>query len=91
MIGSALGRAIFQVLDLFLTIYLWLVIARAIISWVNPSPYHPVVRFLDKVTEPLLRPLRRIIPPVYGLDLTPIIVIFLIYLVKEILRELLFL
>ncbi|MCS7199651.1 MAG: YggT family protein [Caldimicrobium sp.] len=87
MIVSAFGRALVEVVDLLLTIYVWLIIARAIISWVNPSPYHPVVRFLDKVTEPVLHPLRRIIPSIYGLDLTPIVVIFFIYFLKEILRQ----
>lgn len=86
MLGSALVRALLQVVDLLLTIYIWLIIARAIISWVNPSPYHPVVRFLYKTTEPVLRPLRRILPPIYGLDLTPLIVIFIIYFIKELLR-----
>lgn len=82
MLG-ALFRAFLQVIDLFLTIYVWLIIARAILSWVNPSPYHPVVRFLYKATEPVLRPIRRILPPIYGLDLSPILVIFLIYFIKE--------
>ncbi|BAU22464.1 hypothetical protein THC_0057 [Caldimicrobium thiodismutans] len=80
---DALFRALLQVVDLLLTIYVWLIIARAILSWVNPSPYHPVVRFLYKATEPVLRPIRRILPPIYGLDLSPILVIFLIYFIKE--------
>lgn len=86
MLGSALVRALLQVVDLLLTIYIWLIIARAIISWVNPYPYHPIVRFLYKTTEPVLSPLRRILPPIYGLDLTPLIVIFIIYFIKELLR-----
>ena len=79
-------RALLQVVDLLLTIYIWLIIAQAIISWVNPNPYHPIVRFLYKTTEPVLSPLRRILPPIYGLDLTPLIVIFIIYFIKELLR-----
>lgn len=90
MMDSILIRAFIQVIDLLLTIYVWLIIARAIISWVNPYPYHPVVRFLHRATEPILAPARRIIPPIYGLDLSPIVVIFLIYLLKEILREIAF-
>lgn len=86
MLGSALVRALLQVVDLLLTIYIWLIIARAIISWVNPYPYHSIVRFLYKTTEPVLSPLRRILPPIYGLDLTPLIVIFIIYFIKELLR-----
>lgn len=87
MIDSIFARALFQLVDLLLTIYVWLIIARAIISWVNPYPYHPVVRFLYRATEPVLAPARRIIPPIYGLDLSPVVVIFLIYLIKELLRE----
>ena len=86
-IFNAVLNAFLQVVDLCLTIYIWIIIARAIISWVNPSPYHPVVRFLHKVTDPVLGPLRRIIPPIYGIDITPIIVIFLIYLIKNLIQQ----
>jgi YggT family protein len=82
---DALFRALLQVIDLLLTLYVWLIIARALISWVNPSPYHPVVRFLYKATEPILSPVRRILPPIAGLDLSPILVIFVIYFIKELL------
>lgn len=88
LILEAFWKALLQVLDLLLTIYIWLIIARALISWVNPYPYHPVVRFLYRTTEPVLKPIRRLIPPIYGLDLSPVIVIFLIYFVKEILFRL---
>jgi len=82
---SALLRALIQTIDLLLSIYIWIIIARAIISWVNPNPYHPVVRFLYRATEPVLSIARRIIPPVYGLDLSPVVVIFVIYLLRELL------
>ncbi len=84
-LGNAVIGALVQVVDLLLSLYVWIIIARAIISWVNPSPYHPVVRFLYRVTEPVLRPVRRIIPPIYGIDFSPVIVIFVIYLIKNIL------
>ncbi|MCD6548962.1 MAG: YggT family protein, partial [Thermodesulfobacterium sp.] len=64
------------------------IIARAIISWVNPYPYHPVVRFLYRVTEPVLAPLRRIIPPIAGIDITPAIVIFIIFVIQNLLHRL---
>ncbi len=86
---EALLRALIQVFDLLLSLYIWLIIARALISWVNPSPYHPLVRFLYKATEPVLAPIRRLLPPIYGLDLSPIIVIFLIYFIKELLFKVL--
>lgn len=87
MLDSSI-KAFFQLLDLILTVYIWLIIARAIISWINPSPYHPVVRFLYRVTEPILSPLRKVIPPIAGLDITPLIIIFFIYFLQNFLRKL---
>ncbi len=81
-------RALIQLADLLLDIYVWIIIARAIISWVNPSPFHPAVRFLYRVTEPVLAPIRRIIPPIYGIDISPVIVIFIIFVIQNFLRYL---
>ncbi len=76
-------EGIAEVLNWGLTIYLYIIIARAIISWVSPSPYNPIVQFLYAVTEPVLRYARRIIPPIGGtLDLSPLIVILVIYFLK---------
>jgi YggT family protein len=73
--------AVAQVLHLVLQVYMWLVIARALLSWVNPDPYNPIVRFLYNVTEPVLYRLRRYVPLVFGgLDLSPLVVILAIYL-----------
>jgi YggT family protein len=67
-------------LHLALNIYIWIIIARAIISWVNPDPYNPIVRFLYRVTEPVLRPVRHRMPTLaMGLDLSPMIVILVLY------------
>ncbi|QER41735.1 YggT family protein [Thermodesulfobacterium sp. TA1] len=88
MLGVLL-KSLFQLIDLFLSVYVWIIIARCIISWVNPYPYHPVVRFLYRVTEPVLAPARRIIPPIAGLDLSPIAVIFLIYFIQNLMQYLL--
>lgn len=90
LVFEAFFKALFQVIDLLLTIYIWIIIARAIVSWVNPSPFHPLVKFLYRVTEPVLSPIRRFIPPIYGLDLSPVIVIFAIYFIKELLFHLRF-
>jgi len=69
-----------QVLSLILTLFMWLVVARALLSWVNPDPRNPIVRFLYNVTEPLLFRVRRSIPVSYGgIDLSPLIVIAAIY------------
>ncbi|TDJ00245.1 MAG: YggT family protein [Candidatus Dadabacteria bacterium] len=76
-------EGIAQVLNWGLTIYLYIIIARAIISWVSPSPYNPIVQFLYAATEPVLRYARRIIPPIGGtLDLSPLIVIVVIYFLR---------
>ncbi|MEK6815204.1 MAG: YggT family protein [Nitrospirota bacterium] len=72
--------ALAQVLDMALTVYMWIVIIRALISWVNPDPYNPIVRFLVSATEPVLRPIRRLVPTYrIGIDLSPLIVILAIY------------
>jgi YggT family protein len=72
------------VLKMVLGTLIFLVIARAIISWVNPDPYNPIVRFLVSSTDPFLRPLRRRIPPVGGgIDLTPIVLLLILYFLQE--------
>jgi YggT family protein len=58
-----------------LTIYMWIIIIRAIISWVNPDPYNPIVQFLYQATEPVLYAVRRRMPYTGGIDISPIIVI----------------
>lgn len=71
------------VLDMVLSIMIFVLIARAVISWVNPDPYNPIVRFLTASTDPLLRPLRRFIPPVGGgIDVTPIVLLVIFYFLK---------
>ena len=79
--------AVAQVLDIGLTIYMWVIIIRALISWVNPDPYNPVVRFLYNATEPVLYRVRRVIPSLGGIDISPIILIFAIIFAKMFLVE----
>jgi YggT family protein len=67
-----------HVVDWLLTFYMWVVIARALISWVNPDPWNPIVQFLQRVTEPVLSPIRRRVGFGMGLDLSPIVVILII-------------
>ncbi len=80
--------AFLDLVNLLLSVYVWIVIARVIISWVNAPYYHPVVRFIYRVTEPVLAPLRRVIPPIYGIDFTPAVLIFLIFLLKNFILKL---
>jgi YggT family protein len=78
------------VLDTILTIYLYIVIARAIISWVNPDPYNPIVNFLYRATEPVLSRVRRVLPNLGGLDLSPIVVLLIIFFLQKFLIRTLF-
>jgi YggT family protein len=82
----AILNFIFFVIDALLSAIVWIVVINAVVSWLiafdiinlrNPTAYR-VVRFLDRVTAPLLAPFRRIIPPIGGLDLTPVILIVII-------------
>ena len=71
--------AVATIIHYVLTIYMWLIIARAVISWVNPDPYNPIVRFLYQVTEPVLFRVRRLLPlTAGGIDFSPIIVFVII-------------
>lgn len=76
---SNLVLALARVVNLVLEAYFWIIIARAVLSWVNPDPYNPVVRFLYRVTEPVLRPIRYRLPTLaMGLDLSPMVVLLAI-------------
>ena len=76
--------AIAKVLDVVLVIFMWIVIARAILSWVSPDPYNPIVRFIHKVTEPVLYQIRKRIPVSFGgIDLSPIIVFLAIIFLQR--------
>jgi len=72
-------EAVARILDIALTIYMWIVIISALISWVNPDPYNPIVRFLRNATEPVYRKIRKFIPTYFGgIDIAPLIVILII-------------
>ena len=71
--------ALAKVIDIVLTIYMWIIVFRALISWVNPDPYNQIVVFLYRFTEPVLGPIRRRLPMSnIGIDFSPIIVILVI-------------
>ena len=78
IIGN-LFKALAIVLHYVLNFYMWVVVARAVLSWVNPDPYNPIVRFLASVTDPVLYAIRRRIPLFFGgIDFTPMLVILAI-------------
>ena len=71
--------ALATLIDLVLGAYMWIIIGRAIISWVNPDPYNPIVRFLHEITEPVLARIRRFVPAFFGgIDFSPMILILVI-------------
>ncbi len=69
-----------DVLSVILTILFWTLLIRVLLSWINADPYQPVIKALYQFTEPLMAPARRIIPPIGGLDLSPIAIFILIQL-----------
>ncbi|MFH2090967.1 MAG: YggT family protein [Pseudomonadota bacterium] len=75
--------AIAIVLDMILNTYFWIVIIGAVLSWVNPDPYNPIVRFINRVTEPVFYQIRKRLPMDFGgLDISPVIVILTIYFLQ---------
>ena len=83
VIGNFLA-AIAKILDIALTLYMWIIIARAVVSWVNPDPYNPIIRFLNTVTEPVLYQIRRRLPISFGgIDFSPILVLLVIVFVQS--------
>jgi len=89
---SNLIFALAHILDILFTILYWLILIRALISWVNPDPANPIVQFLYKTTEPILEPVRRLLPLNFrfGIDISPIIVFLLIIFLKSFLIRSLF-
>ena len=80
--------AVAQVLHFLLSTYMIIIIVRALISWVNPDPYNPIVRILHAVTEPVLYPIRRRLPlSVGGIDLSPIVVLIAIFFIQAFLVQ----
>src|SRR5262250_3089417 len=90
-VASNFVLAIARLLEIVLWAYFWMIIARAVLSWVNPDPYNPIVRFLYRVTEPVLRPVRYRLPTMQmGLDLSPMIVLLVIYFLQQFLVPVLY-
>lgn len=73
---------IVELADGLLTIYKYILLASVIISWVNPDPYNPIVSFINRVTDPLLRKIRRHMPDTGMLDLSPLVAFALIYVLQ---------
>lgn len=83
IIGNFLS-AIAQILKIVLELYMWIIIVRALLSWVNPDPYNPIVQFLNSITEPVLHRVRQLVPMSgVGIDFSPIIVILIIIFLQS--------
>jgi YggT family protein len=81
---SNLLIAVAEVLRWVLNIFMWIVIARAILSWVNPDPYNPIVRFIHNITEPVLYQIRKRIPLNFGgIDFSPIVVLLAVIFLQR--------
>ena len=78
-----------NILNTILSFLTYAIIIRAVLSWVRPNPNNPLIRLINKVTDPIMRPLERIIPPIGGLDISPIIALVLIQVVQRFLPRLL--
>jgi YggT family protein len=84
-------RGLAKVLDLGLSIYFWIIIARAVLSWVNPDPYNPIVRFIHSVTEPVLSRIRSRLPLYFGgFDFSPLLILAAIMFLQEFLVKTLY-
>lgn len=82
-VASRLVEGIAVVLQIGLNIYMWIIIIRALLSWVNPDPYNPIVRTLYSITDPVLNVIRRRLPVVFGaVDLSPLLLILFIYFLE---------
>lgn len=76
--------ALANILNFVLIVFMWIVIARAVLSWVSPDPYNPIVRFINTVTEPVLYRIRSLLPLTFGgIDISPIIVILIVYFLRD--------
>jgi YggT family protein len=84
-----LWRSLYQVVGLVFQVYIFIVVARALISWVGPDPYNPIVRFLNRATDPVLDRLRKLLPLQFGgIDLSPLALLLALYVVKDLLLNL---
>lgn len=76
--------SLISIVSTIFNVYIYLVIARVLLSWVPHNPSQPIFRFIYETTDPVMTPFRRIIPPIGGIDFSPIIVIFVIEIVRKV-------
>jgi YggT family protein len=76
---------VYNFVNIFFNILSLAILARVLLSWVSVNPFNPIVSLLDQITEPILGPLRRVIPPLGMIDITPIVALFLLQFLQRIL------
>jgi YggT family protein len=81
--------SLFQLIELVLTLYSFAIIARSVLSLLRVSPYHPVMNFLIRITEPLLAPIRQAIPPIGPMDISPLVALLIIWFLEWAVKALL--
>ena len=86
-VGSLLLLTVMELLKLLINIYLWGIIIQVVLSWINPDPRHPAARVLNQLTAPLLRPAQRLLPPISGVDLSPMLVVVALIFVSLLLQD----
>lgn len=82
-------HGIADLLILLLNLYTIAIVIHALMSWVSPNPYNPFVRFITNICEPTLSVIRNVLPGGLGVDISPIIAIFIIYLTKRVIANML--
>ena len=86
-VGGLLLLTVMELLKLLINIYLWGIIIQVVLSWINPDPRHPAARVLAQLTAPLLRPAQRLLPPISGVDLSPMLVVVALIFVSLLLQD----
>ena len=89
ILGNLVG-ALAQLLGALFTIYTWVLIIRVLASWLSPDPFNPLMQFLTRATDPVLNPLRRVIPPIGPLDISPIVAVLILQALQHFLVRTLF-
>ena len=88
-VEGVLLMTVAELFKLLINIYLWGIVIQAVLSWFNPDPRHPAARLLAQLTDPVLRPVQKRLPPVSGIDLSPMVVIVALIFISLLLQDLL--
>ena len=82
-------RLLVGLVDWLFVVYSWLLLARVLLSWLPVDPYNPAIRLLVRITDPALRPFRRLLPPLGGVDFSPVVAFLALSLVRSVVVRLL--